>query len=105
MIAAARARRRSSCGRSRIRWSFVYACTVSTCPLSMPYLSLRSFSTGAMAFVVQEAASYLAEDVPLERVFRADDAARLNLITCDGAWVQGKKEYDRRLVVYAALAP
>lgn len=62
-------------------------------------------SSTALHFIVKEVASYLAADVPLERVFRADDAARLNLITCDGAWVQGKKEYDRRLVVYAALMP
>jgi LPXTG-site transpeptidase (sortase) family protein len=62
-------------------------------------------SSTALHFVVQEVVSYPTEDVPAERIFRADDAARLNLITCDGTWIQGKKEYDRRLVVYAALAP
>jgi sortase A len=62
-------------------------------------------SSTQLHFVVQEVASYLAEDVPLERVFTAKDAAGLNLITCDGTWVQGIKEYDHRLVVYAALAP
>lgn len=62
-------------------------------------------SSTALHFIVQEAVSYAAEDVPLEKVFKADDMPRLNLITCDGTWVQGKKEYDRRLVVYAALAP
>jgi sortase (surface protein transpeptidase) len=62
-------------------------------------------SSTALHFVVREAVSYPSEDVPAEKVFKADDAARLNLITCDGTWVQGKKEYDRRLVVYAVLAP
>ena len=28
---------------------------------------------------------------------------RLALITCDGAWVQGNRTYDHRLVVYATL--
>ena len=62
-------------------------------------------SSTALHFIVREVVSYPAEEVPAERIFKADDAARLNLITCDGTWVQGKKEYDRRLVVYAALAP
>jgi LPXTG-site transpeptidase (sortase) family protein len=62
-------------------------------------------SSTALHFKVAEVASYLADDVPLERLFKANDAARLNLITCDGTWEAGKKEYDHRLVVYAVLAP
>ena len=55
LIAAARARRRSLCGRSRICWSFVYAWMVVMKPDSMPHASLRTLASGATQFVVQEA--------------------------------------------------
>ncbi len=54
-------------------------------------------------FVVEEQTTYDYKSVPLEEVFNRADKARLNLVTCDGAWVAGEKTYDRRLVVYAAL--
>jgi len=53
--AAARARRRSSCGRSSTRWSFVYACTVVMKPCSIVNASCRTFAMGATQFVVQDA--------------------------------------------------
>src|SRR5687767_11521394 len=53
--AAARARRMSLWGRSRIFWSFVYEWTVVICPLTMPKRSWRTFATGPRQFVVQEA--------------------------------------------------
>lgn len=62
-------------------------------------------SSATLHFVVAEVASYPVDAVPLERVFAAKDKARLNLITCDGAWVKDEKGYNRRLVVYAVLAP
>ena len=60
-------------------------------------------SSTALHFVVSEVVSYALEDVPAERLFKADDKVRLILITCDGAWIKGQKTYDRRLVVYAEL--
>jgi LPXTG-site transpeptidase (sortase) family protein len=39
----------------------------------------------------------------LEKVYNADDAARLNLITCTGNWVQSIKTNDKRLVVFTKL--
>ncbi len=39
----------------------------------------------------------------LERVFHADDAARLNLITCAGTWLPEAHTNDQRLVVYTKL--
>ncbi len=36
----------------------------------------------------------------LEQVFHADDAARLNLITCAGSWLPEAHTNDQRLVVY-----
>lgn len=62
-------------------------------------------SSTPLHFIVEEVVSYPAREVPLERLFGAKDSARLNLITCTGDWVQSDKEYDRRLVVYAVLAP
>ena len=55
LIAAARARRRSLCGRSRMLWSFVYAWIVVMKPCSMPNASSRTFAIGATQFVVHEA--------------------------------------------------
>src|SRR5712671_5247791 len=53
--AAARARRRSWWGRSRIFWSFVYECTVVIWPFTIPNVSWRTLATGPRQFVVQEA--------------------------------------------------
>lgn len=62
-------------------------------------------SGAKLHFIVEETDSYPIADVPLAKVFARNDAARLALITCSGAWVPGKKTYDQRLVVYAKLAP
>jgi sortase (surface protein transpeptidase) len=62
-------------------------------------------SSTKLHFVVKEVAAYPRAQVPLERLFNATDAVRLNLITCTGDWVKGDKEYAERLVVYAELAP
>ncbi len=56
-------------------------------------------------FRVTEVASYNYKSVPLETVFNRADTARLNLITCDGAWIKNEKTYDERLVVYTVLVP
>jgi hypothetical protein len=55
LTAAARARRRSLCGRSRICWSFVYAWIVVMKPCSIPNASSSTFAIGATQFVVHEA--------------------------------------------------
>jgi sortase A len=54
-------------------------------------------------FVVSDIESYPYQSVPLQTLFARDDAARLNLITCEGDWVAGGDTYDHRLVVYATL--
>jgi sortase A len=55
-------------------------------------------------FRVEDTGSYNVAEVPLERLFTQADQARLNLVTCEGVWIQEEKMYDRRLVVYAVLA-
>ena len=53
--AAARARRKSLCGRSSNCWSFVYEWMVVICAVRMRKFSWMTFATGARQFVVQEA--------------------------------------------------
>src|SRR3712207_5901911 len=55
LTAAARARRRSLCGRSRTRWSFVYECTVVMMAFSMPNVSSRIFMGAPRLLVVHDA--------------------------------------------------
>ncbi len=54
-------------------------------------------------FVVRNVKSYPYKDVPIDQLFMKADAKRLNLVTCEGAWVKGDKTYDHRLVVYTEL--
>ena len=55
LIAAARARRRSLCGKSRMTWSFVYAWIVVMNPDWISPSSWSTFASGATQFVVQDA--------------------------------------------------
>lgn len=54
-------------------------------------------------FRVADIQTYPYTDVPREFLFSRSDLPRLNLITCDGAWVRDAKTYDQRLVVYTEL--
>lgn len=56
-----------------------------------------------LRFVVTEMQVYPYTHVPRDILFSRRDVARLNLITCEGAWVAGERTYDQRLVVYAEL--
>jgi len=57
----------------------------------------------ALHFVVTDVETYPYHAVPTGLVFNRVDAARLNLITCEGVWVGADKTYDHRLVVFAEL--
>ena len=52
-------------------------------------------------FRVTEVASYPNASVPMERIFGSAASPRLNLITCDGAFIARDRNYDHRLVVYS----
>jgi sortase A len=56
-------------------------------------------------FVVTDIQSYPYQDAPAPDIFTRADAARLNLITCEGVWIPSGKTYDHRLVVYTELSP
>lgn len=53
------------------------------------------------AFSVVRSAKYPYNDFPLQEVFGTSSKPMLNLITCQGAWNTGTRNYSERLVVYA----
>lgn len=55
-------------------------------------------------FVAIGSRVYPYTDAPEEVIFNPSGSARLNLITCEGSWVQEDKTYDQRLVVFTKLA-
>lgn len=58
-----------------------------------------------MRFRAVRSEIYDAKNAPMEEIFGSSDKARLNLITCGGAWDWGKKSYDKRLVVFTDYDP
>ncbi len=57
-----------------------------------------------MRFVVKDKKVYDTQNFPSKEIFGESAKAELNLITCDGTWIQSKKSYDKRLVVFTELA-
>jgi sortase (surface protein transpeptidase) len=57
----------------------------------------------SLIFQVSSLARYPYAEAPREEIFGAAQTARLNLITCSGAWNPQDRVYDHRLVVYAQL--
>jgi sortase (surface protein transpeptidase) len=55
-------------------------------------------------FVVSGLNSYELGSAPLSGIFATDGAPLLNLVTCDGAWDNSKKNYNKRLVASAYFA-
>lgn len=54
-------------------------------------------------FRVTDEEIYPYNNAPLEKIFNASDAARLNLITCAGDWLASAKTNDKRLVIFTKL--
>lgn len=57
-----------------------------------------------LRFVVADSELYDADNAPLDRIFGPAIKPRLNLVTCDGAFDQSARQYDKRLVVFTELA-
>lgn len=83
---------------------------------SMPgvFKKLNSITEGSAIYVetvggsvyhykVTEVSLYPYQSVPTQKIFSKSGDPMLVLISCDGAWIQGEKTYDTRLVVYAKL--
>ena len=52
-------------------------------------------------FSVVRTQAYDAANAPLEEIFGSGSGVNLQLITCNGSWVEHKRSYDKRLVVFA----
>jgi sortase (surface protein transpeptidase) len=57
----------------------------------------------SLIFQILSLARYPYAEAPREEIFGPAQTARLNLITCSGAWNPQDRVYDHRLVVYAQL--
>ncbi len=55
------------------------------------------------AYVVREMSVYDAKSAPNNLIFTTSGPSQAVLITCDGAWDQGARSYDKRLVITAQL--
>ncbi len=61
-------------------------------------------SGNVLSFEVEKTVLYDYKTADTSGIFSStDDAVRLNLITCDGDWIQNEKTYDKRLVVFTKL--
>lgn len=65
-------------------------------------IDVQNAST-TLHFSVVDIERYPYKNVPVQQIFAATTTPMLNLITCEGVWVQGDRTYDHRLVVYARL--
>jgi LPXTG-site transpeptidase (sortase) family protein len=66
-------------------------------------IDVADASGKTLQFQVSSVQVYPVQNAPLDKIFTAKGAPGLALITCDGAWDQGKKEFDKRLVIFASL--
>jgi sortase A len=64
---------------------------------------VRTDKKEELHFVVVEKEVYPFKEVPLQKLFNRNDLSRLNLITCDGEWIDEEQTDENRLVVYAKL--
>lgn len=56
-----------------------------------------------LKFKVTEIQAYNFKEVPIKTVFGPNDKPRLNLITCNGALDETRKNYQKRLTVFSEL--
>ena len=56
-----------------------------------------------LKFKVTEIQTYNFKEVPIKTVFGPNDKPRLNLVTCNGAIDETRKNYQKRLVVFSEM--
>ncbi len=66
-------------------------------------ISVTSEDGAVKTFIINDISTYPINNFPLNYFFSADDARRLHIITCAGAYMPKEKNYTHRLVVYALL--
>jgi sortase (surface protein transpeptidase) len=60
-----------------------------------------TYANGARyVFAVEDKERYFADQLPVQKLLGRNPRRMLNLITCDGAWDQGRASYVQRLAVY-----
>lgn len=65
---------------------------------------VRTKNGSMLHFAVDDIQSYTAADAPASRIFDSTGTlSRLNLVTCEGDWIQSERQYDHRLVIYTHL--
>lgn len=67
-------------------------------------LYVRDVKGTDRAFIVTKQAVCTWNKCPLQEIFGAAAAPRLNLITCNGTFNRAQQNYDKRLVVFAEMA-
>jgi len=55
------------------------------------------------SFTVTGSDVYPFDQAPLQKIFGPSDAPALNLVTCNGTFDRGSKNYNQRLVVYTRM--
>ncbi|HLY66593.1 MAG TPA: class F sortase [Chloroflexota bacterium] len=63
-------------------------------------VQIRNDDGSQLSFVVVSSERYAFDNAPLQRIFGPADLPGLNLVTCNGAFDWGSRNYDKRLVVY-----
>ncbi len=58
-----------------------------------------------LVYEVESIAVYKEQEAPLEEIFATQGASKIVLITCEGAWDEVTRTFDKRLVVIAKLIP
>lgn len=64
---------------------------------------VRTKNGTEMHFTVDDVVSYPVADAPADKIFNNSNGTHLNLVTCEGDWLQKEHQYSRRLVVYTHL--
>jgi hypothetical protein len=67
-------------------------------------VTVRRADGSEVRFVVMNSVTYARADFPGLRVYAAQGARRLNLVTCDGAYDPANGGYQANLVVYTRRA-
>ncbi|MFI5267979.1 MAG: class F sortase, partial [Chloroflexota bacterium] len=62
---------------------------------------LKAQDGSQITFQVAGSEIYPYNQAPLQKIFGMADQPMLNLVTCNGVFDRGSKNYDKRLVVYA----
>lgn len=67
------------------------------------YVTVADAAGKTLVYAVSETRQYATNEAPAASIFAQTGPSQLVLITCDGAWDEASRSYDKRLVIYARL--